>query len=131
MFKKVSTCLISLMLGVSVVTFSGCALLFGAAAGGAGTAFWFSGKLGEEFVASYRETISATENALDSLAMKITKKTYSEDITQFKSIYSDGSTVWIDIRPILENKTEIEVRVGMRGNQSASAEILEKIKDYL
>lgn len=123
--------MIALMFGVSIATFSGCTLLFGAAAGGAGTAFWLSGKVREEFVASYRETISATENALDSLAMKITKKTYSEDITQFKSIYSDGSTVWIDIRPILENKTEIEVRVGMRGNQSASAEILEKIKDYL
>ncbi|MFO8052636.1 MAG: DUF3568 family protein [Candidatus Omnitrophota bacterium] len=131
MFKKVPAYLIALMLGVSIVTFSGCTLLFGAAAGGAGTAFWLSGKLREELAASYQQTISAAENALDSLDMEITKKTHSENVTQFKSIYSDGSTVWIDIRPILENKTEIEVRVGMRGNQSASAEILERIKDYL
>jgi hypothetical protein len=131
MSKKIPIYVVALIFGVSITTFSGCTLLFGAAAGGAGTAFWLSGKAREEFVASYRETISATENALDSLDMEITKKTHSENVTQFKSLYLDGSTVWIDIRPVLENKTEIEVRVGMRGNQSASVEILERIKGFL
>jgi hypothetical protein len=131
MFKKIPIYVVALILGASIATFSGCTLLFGAAAGGAGTAFWLSGKVGEELAASYQQAISATENALDSLDMEITKKTHSENVTQFKSIYSDGSTIWIDIRPVLENKTEIEVRVGMRGNQSASAEILERIKGYL
>jgi hypothetical protein len=105
--------------------------LFGAAAGGAGTAFWLSGKVGEELAASYQQAISATENALDSLDMEITKKTHSENVTQFKSVYTDGSTVWIDVKPILENKTGVEVRVGIRGNQSASEKILDRIKDYL
>lgn len=123
--------MVALMLGVSIMTFSGCTLLFGAAAGGAGTAFWLSGKVGEELAASYQQAISATENALDSLDMEITKKTHSENVTQFKSVYTDGSTVWIDVKPILENKTGVEVRVGIRGNQSASEKILDRIKDYL
>jgi hypothetical protein len=131
MFKKIPIYVVALMLGVSIMTFSGCTLLFGAAAGGAGTAFWLSGKVGEELAASYQQAISATENALDSLDMEITKKTHSENVTQFKSVYTDGSTVWIDVKPILENKTGVEVRVGIRGNQSASEKILDRIKDYL
>jgi hypothetical protein len=131
MVKKIPTYLIVLVLGVSIVSFSGCTLLFGAAAGGAGTAFWLSGKLREELAASYQQTISATEKALDSLEMEITRKTESEDVTQFKSLYTDSSTIWIDIHPLVDNKTEIEIRVGMRGDKSASADILKRIKDYL
>ncbi len=131
MLKNVSTYLVVAVLGLSVVTFSGCMLLFGAAAGGAGTAFWLSGKLREEATASYEKTISATEAALNSLGLGITKKTKSDDVAQFKSIYTDGSTIWIDITPIAENKTKIEVRVGMRGDKPASAEILNEIKAQL
>lgn len=110
---------------------SGCIALFGAAAGGAGTAFWLSGKLRAEVVSSYERTREAAVKALASLKMEIEKETRKDNVTQIISKYPDGRQVWVDIRPLAENSTQIEIRVGVKGDKPASTEILERIKKYL
>jgi len=128
MFKRLSVFIFALFISINLC---GCALMLGAAAGGAGTAVWLSGKLSDEIEASYERTIEATKSALGSMDMPVTKETKKDDITQIMSKYIDGTTVWIDIRPVSQSDTKVEVRVGATGNKKASAEIIDAIKKHL
>ncbi len=128
MVRRILCVVVSLIIAVNLC---GCALLLAGAAGGAGTAFWLSGKLSDEVSASYEKTIGATKRALSSLNMAVVKETRSDEVAQIKSNYTDGSEVWIDIRPLTEKSSKIEIRVGIKGNKEASTKILERIKRYL
>ena len=124
--------LMSIGIGMAlIINLSGCAVLLGGAVGGASTAFWLSGKLRDEVNASYERTIVAAKKALESLDMKIDKETTKDDVTQLRSNYVDGSEVWVDIRPLTETSTKVEIRVGVRGDEAASGKILGQIKKYL
>lgn len=123
--------LILVFCAILMVNLSGCVLLFGAAAGGAGTAYWLSGKLRDKVDASYGATIEASRKALESFDMAVTKQTRTEEVTQIKSEHADGRVVWIDVRPLTQKSTQIEIRVGALGDKEASTEIMEKIKKYL
>lgn len=114
-----------------IVSLSGCVALLGVAAGGAGTAMWLSGKLTNEVGASYLNTVNAAENALKSLRMEINKETATNEVTQIISEYSDGSKVWVDIRPLGQALSKVEIRVGIKGDKAVSSKIMEKIKKSL
>ena len=109
----------------------GCATVLVAGAGGVGTAFWLSGKLSETVAFPREKVVDATRAALKSMNMEIEKETEAADVTQLITKYTDGSKTWIDIRPIAKDSSKIEIRVGVRGNKSASNEILQKIKKNL
>lgn len=109
----------------------GCWLIVAGAAGGSGTAAWLSGKLSQRVNASYDRTINAVKSALKSLKMEVSKESKSKSVTQIKSIYSDGREIWIDIRPISESTTKVEVRVGVLGDKTASDKILKEIAGRL
>ncbi len=48
------------------------------------------------------------------------------------SKYSDGKTIWVDIRRITEASSKIEVRVGaVSGDKAAADRILKRIERYL
>ncbi len=128
MIKKIFYVLLSTVL---LVQLYGCALLVAGAVGGAGTAFWLSGKLSDEINAPYEKTLTAARSALKSLDMKIDKESKSDEVTQLRSNYSDDREVWIDIRPLTPKTSKVEIRVGMKGDQSASTKILEHIKKSL
>lgn len=128
MFRNLLYAIVGLVL---VLNLSGCWILVAGTAGGAGTAFWLSGKLTDEVSASYERTVKAAEKALASLDMKVTQKTASSEVTQIISKYTDGRQVWIDVRPITDKNTKLEIRVGIAGDEAASARILEKIKRNL
>jgi len=128
MFRKIAVCIVSVLL---VVTLTGCATVLVAGAGGAGTAYWLSGKMSETVNKPYAKTIKASRKALKSLKMPITEDTEKADVTQLMSTYKDGSKTWIDIRPVTEKTTKIDVRVGMRGDKEGSEKILKAIKRRL
>ena len=120
-----------IVLVLLVVNTSGCIPLIAAGAGGAGTAAWLSGKLTEEVNASYDRSIRAAKSALDSMDFIIKKEVRKDDVTQIMSNYTDGKTIWIDIRPITKTKTKIEVRVGAIADKTATRNVLDKILKYL
>ena len=129
MFKKIAVIIFS---GLILVNIYGCFALFAGAAGGAGTAVWLSGKLTQEFHASYDRTITAAKSTLSSLRLEITKETRGEKVAQIRSEYTDGKKIWIDIRKISENSTKVEVRVGgVSPDKEASSQILKRIQLYL
>ncbi len=128
MLRQISVIVLSAFLAINLC---GCAAVLAGAAGGVGTAAWLSGKLSSEIDAPYEQTIEASKNALDSLDMRVEKETRSDAVAQIISEYSDGSKVWIDIRPVTKKSVRIEIRVGARGDKAASDKILERIKKYL
>lgn len=128
MFKRMTAFIMALCL---VMSLYGCATILVAGAGGVGTAFWLSGKLSETLNSPYDRTVQAAKDALKSLDLEITKKTEKLTVTQLMSKYADGSTVWVDIRPINKSTTKVEVRVGARGNKEASGKILTAVKKHL
>jgi hypothetical protein len=128
MLKRISALIFTGLLLISVY---GCLLLAGAA-GGAGTAVWLSGKLSQDVNAPFDKTIMATESALKSLSLEVTKKTVEGDVAQIMSKYSDGKTIWIDIRRVTEASSKIEVRVGaVEGDKQAADKIIKRIQRYL
>jgi len=110
----------------------GCFAVVAGAAGGAGTAAWLSGKLTQEFHASYDRAISASKSALQSLKLEVVKETREPDVDQLRSKYTDGKEIWIDIRRVTEVSTKIEVRVGVVSpDEEAANKILKQIQKYL
>jgi predicted phage tail protein len=129
MFKKAMYLILS---GVLTLNLCGCFALFAGVAGGAGTAVWLSGKLTQEFHASYHATIDATKSALQALSLQVVKETQGEDVTQIKGLYSDGREMWVDIHRITDYSTKVEVRIGgVNADKEAAGIVLKKIQGYL
>jgi len=124
MFKKFGLVICAVVVSAAL---AGCATLVVGAVGGAGTAFWLSGKLSDTIDAPREKVVDATKSALKSLKMEIRKEAVAKNVTQIISTYKDGSETWIDIRPLTSKTTKIEIRVGIRGNKLASQEILDRI----
>jgi hypothetical protein len=83
---------------------------------------WLSGKLSQEVNSGFERTISATEKALKSLQMGVSKKTVDSATCQIISKYTDGKTVWIDIHKVGERSSKVEVRVGAVDSDKIAAE---------
>lgn len=119
-------------IGAILMNIYGCVALLAGTAAGAGTAAWLSGKLTQEFNASYDRTINAAERALKSLNLEVTKISKTEDVAQVRSQYTDGKEIWIDIRKVTDSSTKVEVRVGaVKADTEASTKILKRIQTYL
>lgn len=129
MFKRIAVFVFS---GLILLNISGCFLLLAGAAGGAGTAMWLSGKLTQQFNASYDQTIRATDKALRSLDLVIKKEAREDAVAQFRSEYTDGKEIWVDIHRITDSATRVDVRVGaISGDKTACEKILKRIQSYL
>ncbi len=129
MVKRIMVLVLSAAMMMSL---SGCFLFVAGVAGGAGTAYWLSGKLTQEFHGSYQQTIDAARKALTSMNMPINKETQETMVTQYRSTYSDGREVWIDIHRISDASTKVEVRVGaINSDKAAAGVLLKKIESSL
>jgi hypothetical protein len=130
MLKRVTVIILA---GLLFINIYGCvALIAGAAAGGAGTAVWLSGKLTQDVNAPFERTINAAKSALKSLKLELTKETLEQNVAQIIGKYSDGKTIWIDIRKLTEASSQIEVRVGaVNSDRIAAEKILKRIRQYL
>ncbi|MFC1704033.1 DUF3568 family protein [Candidatus Omnitrophota bacterium] len=109
----------------------GCVALLAGAAGGAGTAYWLSGKLVHEADVSFAQAIEASKSGLQALQLEIVKETRKGDIAQIISKYIDGATVWIDIHRVTSMMSRIEIRVGAASDEAAARKILNEIIPFL
>lgn len=121
-----------LVMGLFLVNMCGCLAVLAGGAAGAGTAFWNSDKLTQQFDVAYGRGVNAAEKALKSLKLEITKQTKEEQVTQFRSKYTDGKEIWVDVHKITDNSTKVEVRVGVvKPDKEAASKILKRIESYL
>ncbi len=129
MFKRIAAVIVCSMFLISAY---GCVALLAGAAGGAGTSVWLSGKLTQEVNAPFEHSIRAARSGLKSLKLAITKETVEKDVAQIMSKYTDGKTIWIDVKRITNTSSKIEVRVGGVSSDKAAADtILKRIRRYL
>jgi hypothetical protein len=118
-------------LGLLLMSTCGCLLLAGAA-GGTGTAVWLSEKLTQEVNAPFDRSVRAAKSALKSLNLEITKETTKDTVAQIMGKYTDGRTIWIDVRKITDASSKIEVRVGaVGGDKEAADKIMKRILRYI
>ena len=110
---------------------TGCFLLLAGAAGGAGTAMWFSGKMMQEAKVSRQKAVTASERGLRSLGYPLTQKTIADKVTQIKAEHSDGRTIWVDVHGVQPKLSRIEVRVGVASDKEAARELMNAIDKYL
>jgi len=121
-----------ILLGMLSLNLCGCFLFVAGVAGGAGTAVWLSGKLTQEFHASYHTTVDATSAALQSLNLQVVKESQDENVTQFKGTYTDGREMWVDVHRVTDSSTTVEVRIGgVNPDKEAAGMVLKKIQGYL
>jgi len=123
--------IVFIVVSFMLVNIYGCLALAAGAAAGAGTKGWLDGKSTQNVKASYERAIEAVKKALKSLELKVTKEIKTANVTQIKSKYTDGREIWIDLHPVTESSTDIEVRVGIRGDKEAAENILSRINRYL
>ena len=128
MIKKTFTFIAIILMALNL---SGCIFLLAGAAGGLGTAVWLEGKLTQDFNKPYDRCVDATKSALQSMKLDITKETATLEVTQLMSKYTDGKTIWIDVKKTTEAATRVEIRVGATGDKEAASKILKKISYYL
>lgn len=129
MIRKLGICVILIVFSLSLY---GCIALLAGAAGGAGAAVWLSGKLSQQVNASFDRTVAAAKSGLESLRLEVTKETVKADVAQIISSYTDGRTIWIDIRRITDLSSQIEVRVGATSrDKQAAQKVLNQIMRYL
>ena len=129
MAKKI---LVFIFTSLLLINIYGCLALLAGAAGGAGTAAWLSEKLSQEVNVPFEQTIKATKSALKSLRLAVTKETVEQNVAQIMSKYTDGKTIWIDVRRVTESSSEIQLRVGaVKGDKEAADKILKRILRYL
>jgi len=112
--------LVVLFLSLSVANFSGCIFL-AAGAAGAGTAKWMSDKVMQVVNVPVHKASKAAKSALADMNISVYKETEAPDVIQLLAKDVNGRQVWVDLRPVDDNTTKIEVRVGyMNGGHDAS-----------
>jgi hypothetical protein len=123
MIKKT---LLFIVLSVSAASFSGCIFL-AAGAAGAGTAKWLSDKVSSDVNVPVDKAAKATRAALTDMKADIYKETTAPDVTQILAKDINDKQVWVDLRPIANNSTNIGVRVGYLNGEKDAQKILDRI----
>jgi hypothetical protein len=123
--RKVLALIVS---GFLLLNITGCfAIIAGSAAGG--TAYWLSGKLSQTMNASFDKTVSGTRAALKSMDLPLDSELVKKEIAQFKSKWTDGTEIWIDIKPVTTATTQVDIRVGAASsNKVAASDIMKHVE---
>ena len=130
---KINKILLLILSFFTLLLFSGCELLIGGAAVGAGTAgtyFYISGDLKTDYQASFDEVWAACEKTVaDMHGIEVVP---SREIAQgtINTLINDEK-VKFDIMYKSKNITTVAIRVGLIGNKLSSQLLHDKIADYL
>lgn len=119
-----------LMIAALAFVGSSCAvLLVGAAAGGGGIAY-VSGNLEEVIGKPVIEVHHAAQAALKELQLPPLHDVGNLKV-KMESQFADGAKVWINIRKLSDTATKIRIRVGYKGDEVRSRNILDAVKRQL
>ncbi len=113
---------------------SGCAPLafFGAgAAAGVGGYKYYKGALIVLYEAPYMETWDASLKALEEMGLVVLKAEHDLTTGKIKAKRADGKEVTLTFEYKSARTTEVQIRVGIFGDEEASMVIKEKIRQVL
>jgi hypothetical protein len=120
--KTVTRAIAAMLLSAMLLCSAGCgAILLGGAAA-AGTYVYLDGQAKNTYKASLQKSFDASMAACKELSIPVTSE--SKDGSSAKIVGKlSGDTVYITMKLVGDNLTEISVRVGLFGNESASRRI--------
>lgn len=122
-----------LLLGIILLSGSGCAaLLLGVGGGaGAGTVAYIRGELKSTEESSIDEVWLAALKAMEDLEFTVTSKL--KDAVSGKLVAHDSkdTKIEINLEKVSDKLTEVKIRVGVFGDESLSRLILERLKKHL
>jgi uncharacterized protein YceK len=130
---KINKILLLILSFFTLLLFSGCGLLIGGAAVGAGTAgtyYYINGDLKTDYQASFDEVWAACEKTVaDMHGIEVVP---NREIAQgtINTLINDEK-VKLDIMYKSKNITTVAIRVGLIGNKLSSQLLHDKIADYL
>lgn len=111
----------------------GCAglLLAGGAAAGAGTYVYMNGELSDTLNASIETTWEATKTAVDKMGL-VTQDVSHDALTgRLYAKNVNGKDIYINLKSLTENHTEVRIRVGIMGDEYLSERVLTYIRKQL
>jgi hypothetical protein len=128
--QTLSRTLATLLLSAMLLCSAGCgALILGGMAAG-GTYVYFDGQAKGTYEATLQRSYDATLAACKALDIPVTSRSMDGASAKIVGKLS-GDTVYITMSLVGDNLTEISVRVGLFGNESASRRIHNNISTRL
>jgi hypothetical protein len=121
--------LLTIILGMGLLTSSGCALLVGGAAG-AGTFAYLRGELKSDEEISLDRLWNATQAAIKNMGLTVKTKEKDSLSAKLVAVTADDKNINISLKRKSDNLTEIAIRIGKLGNESMSQQILDEIKNH-
>ena len=119
------------LVGCSLLTLSGCAVvLLGAGAGAAG-ATYVMGKLEDEIDAPVPKVQRATVAALKSLDLPVNMERGDKLAAELESETADQKKIWVSINSLTSSRSKLTIRVGLLGDEVRSRQILQAIRTRL
>ena len=121
---------LAIVLVGTVVFMQGCVAV-AVGVGAAGTVAYIRGDLEAVESENIEAVYEATQNALEELQLKVTKK--AKDAMTATIIVRDAEDkkITIKLNATAENTTKLSIRVGMFGDERKSRMIYQKIRDNL
>jgi hypothetical protein len=109
---------------------SGCvAVLAGAA--GAGTVAWVQGRLDATLNAGFDDTEKAANRAIKQLQFAMINEHKDALNAELKARTSEDKEIKIKVIRVTDTATQVQIRVGLFGDEGQSLAILDKIKANL
>ncbi len=110
---------------------TGCvSLLAGAAAGGAGYA-WYKGELEETIPVSVSRMHRAVKAGLKDLEITVLQDHSDKLRSEVKAVMADGTKVSVEAESVGKSTTKLSIRVGYIGDENLSLRIRDAIKKHL
>jgi uncharacterized lipoprotein len=124
-----------MLLGLAwCICLTGCASLVIFAAGtasGVGGYMYYMGALRVTYQAPYMQTWDATSTALENLGFSIESKAHDLTKGDIVARRAAKTPIYVDVSYISAQETEVSIRVGLLGDESASMAIKEEIRKVL
>ena len=113
--------------------FTGCApaVFIGGAVAGIGGYKYYEGALSVIYQASYDKTWNASIKALEDMEYRIEEKTQKLGSGNISTTGDNKTRVKISVKYVTQEETEVTIRVGIFGDESASNVIKDKIGSVL
>lgn len=109
---------------------SGCLFALGGAAGG-GAAIYYKGWLREKVARNMYTVHDATLKAMEVKDIILEEETQKTDVIRIQGKYLDGTNVWINIKYLTTNSSQINIRVGVLGDENRSRAIWDEARRHM
>ena len=130
MTKPIYACAVALILGLLLITQSGC-LLIAAAAGTGATVAYVTGDLETTVDAGPKAVAEATERACKDLDLTVTSKKSSNIDGKITASSGRGVKLTVVIKGQSDHASHVSIRAGVFGNDSIHDRLMQKIRDHL